>query len=65
VVLVCGTEVITGLSRDELTQLINLRTSEVESVKVSAAAGKQLRIKGPEGSLPLIPRNSFPKRILK
>jgi hypothetical protein len=64
VVLVCGTEVITGLSRDELTGLVNLRKSEAESVKVAAAAGKQLRIKGPEGSLPPIPRNSFPQRIL-
>lgn len=65
VVLVCGTEVITGLSRDELIQLIDLEKSEAERVKVSAAAGKQLRIRGPEGSLPAIPRNSFPQRILR
>jgi hypothetical protein len=64
VVFVCGDEVITGLSRAELSGLIDLHASNAEAVKVSAAAGKQLRVKGPGGNAPLIPRNSFPTRIL-
>jgi hypothetical protein len=65
VVLVCGDEVITGLSREELSDLVDLTTPEVESVKVTASAGRQLRVRGPGGSLPPIPRGSFPQRILK
>ena len=65
VVLVCGNEVITGLSRDELGELLDLPSPTVETVKVTAPAGRQLRLTGPGGrQLPLIPRDSFPRRIL-
>jgi hypothetical protein len=42
VVLVCGDEAITGLSREELSELIDLDTPEVESIKVTASARWQL-----------------------
>lgn len=65
VVLVCGKEVITGLSRDELGELLDLKSPAAEAIVVTAIVGKQLRLTGPGGwQLPPIPRNSFPRRIL-
>jgi hypothetical protein len=64
VVLVCGDEAITGLSRDELSELIDIESAEAQAVKVAVPPGRQLRVKGPGGSLPPIPRRSFPERIL-
>ena len=64
VVLVCGDEVITGLSSEELSDILDLASSDLESIRVTASAGRQLRVKGSRGSLPLIPRSSFPRRIL-
>lgn len=64
VVFVCGNEVITGLAREELGELIDLNSSRSETVKVVASQGRQLRLRGPQGSLSPIPRNSFPARIL-
>jgi hypothetical protein len=64
VVLVCGKETITALSRDDLAELIDLGSMEDERVRVScagpqAAAGRRTgRRAGP------IPRNAFPRRIL-
>ncbi|MGY0069254.1 hypothetical protein ACWZEH_21195 [Streptomyces sp. QTS137] len=63
-VLVCGEEVVTGIARDELAQLLPLTTAAASTVKVSAPQGRQLRISGPSGQLPLIARRSFPSRIL-
>ncbi|MFF9057434.1 hypothetical protein ACF09K_01835 [Streptomyces sp. NPDC014882] len=63
-VLVCGTEVVTGITRDELSQLIPLTVSTSSTVKVAAHQGRQLRISGPKGQLPLVSRGSFPARIL-
>ncbi|MGW3335934.1 hypothetical protein ACWDCL_00450 [Streptomyces sp. NPDC001009] len=63
-VLVCGNEVVTGITRDELSQLITLNNASASAVRVSAQQGKQLRIFGPNGQLPLMARNSFPARIL-
>lgn len=64
-VLVCGNEVITGVSRDELTQLISMTEKSSSTMKVSAEQGKQLKISGPNGKLPLIARRSFASRILE
>jgi hypothetical protein len=64
-VLVCGNEVVTGITREELSQLITLTTSPASTVKVSAQQGRQLRISGSNGQLPLISRRSFPTRILE
>jgi hypothetical protein len=65
IVLVCGKEVITGLSRDELGELIDRRSPATETVKVQAATGKQLRLSGPGGrQIPPIPRSAFPRRVL-
>ena len=63
-VLVCGNEVVTGIARDELSQLIPLTTPTSSTIKVAAHQGRQLRVSGPEGQLPLISRRSFPARIL-
>lgn len=63
-VLVCGNEVITGITREELSQLITLNHAAASAVKVSAQQGKQLRISGLNGQLSPIARNSFPARIL-
>ncbi|MFE5137244.1 hypothetical protein ACFRDV_06135 [Streptomyces fagopyri] len=63
-VLVCGNEVITGIARDELSQLITLNNAAASAVRVSARQGKRLRISGPNGHLSPIARNSFPARIL-
>ncbi|MFD0211417.1 hypothetical protein ACFVH9_20455 [Streptomyces hirsutus] len=63
-VLVCGNEVVTGIARDELSQLIPLATAAASTVKVSAQQGRQLKVSGPNGQLPLIPRRSFPARVL-
>ncbi|MGW3234142.1 hypothetical protein [Streptomyces sp. CAI-17] len=64
-VLVCGNEVVTGIARDELSQLITLSNLTASTVKVTAQQGRQLRISGPSGQLPLISRSSFPARILR
>ncbi|MET9587666.1 hypothetical protein ABZY10_32160 [Streptomyces sp. NPDC006539] len=63
-ILVCGNEVVTGISREELAQLITMTDALASTVRVSAQQGMQLRISGPVGELPLIPRRSFPSRIL-
>ncbi|MET9392784.1 hypothetical protein ABZY20_20715 [Streptomyces sp. NPDC006624] len=63
-VLVCGNEVVTGIARDELSQLIPLATAASSTIRVAAHQGRQLRISGPTGQLPLISRGSFPTRIL-
>lgn len=63
-VLVCGNEVVTGITRDELSQLVPLTTSAASTVKVAAHQGRQLRISGPKGQLPLVSRSSFPVRVL-
>ncbi|MGW2353239.1 hypothetical protein [Actinacidiphila glaucinigra] len=63
-VLVCGNEVVTGIAREELSQLITLNSTAASTVKVSAQQGRQLRISGPNGKLPLLSRSSFPARIL-
>ncbi|MFD8432389.1 MULTISPECIES: hypothetical protein [Streptomyces] len=63
-VLVCGNEVVTGIARDELSRLLPLTNSAASTVKVSAPQGRQLRISGPRGQLPLIARRSFPERVL-
>lgn len=64
-VMVCGNEVITGIAREELSQLISLNNVAASTVKVSAQQGRRLRISGPNGQLPLIARRSFPTRILE
>ncbi|MFI9342233.1 hypothetical protein ACIG0D_13300 [Streptomyces sp. NPDC052773] len=64
-VLVCGNEVVTGIAREELSQLITLTASAASTVKVSVQQGRQIRISGPNGKLPLISRRSFPTRILE
>lgn len=64
VVLVCGEEAITALSREELADLIDLGSIEDERVRVSAPAYKQLRVGGPAGELAPIPRNAFPRQVL-
>ncbi|MFD4956199.1 hypothetical protein [Streptomyces sp. NPDC058451] len=64
-ILVCGNEVVTGITREELSQLIALTNVAASTVKVSAQQGRQLRISGSNGQLPLISRRSFPDRILK
>ncbi|MFI8201794.1 hypothetical protein [Streptomyces sp. NPDC085937] len=63
-VLVCGNEVVTGITRDELSQLIPLTAAASSTVKVAARQGRQLKVSGPKGQLPLISRASFPARIL-
>ncbi|WP_425900967.1 hypothetical protein [Streptomyces sp. DT203] len=63
-VLVCGNEVVTGITREELSGLVPLTTAAASTVKVSARQGRQLRISGPDGQLPLISRRLFPDRIL-
>jgi hypothetical protein len=63
-ILVCGDEVVTGISRDELAKIIPMGDAASSTVKVSAYQGKQLRISGQRGNLPPIPRRSFPGRIL-
>ncbi|MET9758459.1 hypothetical protein ABZ016_05290 [Streptomyces sp. NPDC006372] len=63
-ILVCGNEVVTGITRDELSHLIPLTTSASSTVKVAAHQGRQLRVSGPKGQLPRISRGSFPARIL-
>lgn len=64
-VFVCGNEIVTGFAREELSKLIALNNSVGSTVKVSAQQGRQLRISGPDGTLRLISRRSFPVRILK
>lgn len=64
-VLVCGNEVVTGITRDELSQLISFSSLSASTIKVAAQQGRQLRISGPNGQLPLISRSSFPARILR
>ncbi|MEU6081045.1 hypothetical protein [Streptomyces sp. NPDC047108] len=64
-VLVCGNEVVTGISRKELGQLVPMAHPLASTVKVSARQNKQLRISGPSGNLPLVSRRSFPARILE
>ncbi|MFI1563961.1 hypothetical protein ACH4ZX_13040 [Streptomyces sp. NPDC020490] len=63
-VLVCGNEVVTGIARDELAQLVPLASAGSSAVKVAAHQGRQLKISGPNGQLPLVSRGSFPARIL-
>lgn len=65
VVLVCGEEVVTGLTRSELSELVDLGLSAPSTVKVTAPYRKMLRISGPEGRLPLISRKDFPSRVLE
>jgi hypothetical protein len=63
-VMVCGNEVITGVTTEELSQLIDLQAASAEGIRVVAPQGRQLRIKSSHGELPAIPRSSFPERIL-
>jgi hypothetical protein len=63
-VLVCGNEVITAVSRDEVEQLVDLEDGRSEAIKVSAQPNRKLRITGGGMQLPLVARNSFPGRIL-
>jgi hypothetical protein len=64
-VFVCGGEVVTGLTLDELRKLVDLHKPQAESVKVTAEPHKQLRFAGPQGELDhQIARSAFPQRIL-
>jgi hypothetical protein len=63
-VLVCGDEVITAISREDVEQLIDLEDDRADAIKVSAQPNMKLRITGGGLQLPLVARNSFPGRIL-
>lgn len=63
-VLVCGDEVVTGISRDELSLIVPLTLPTSSAVRVAAHQGRQLRVSGPLGQLPPISRSSFPARVL-
>ncbi|CAL9565797.1 hypothetical protein [Streptomyces sp. enrichment culture] len=52
--LICDTEAVAGIARDELSRLLPLTNGAASTVKVSSPQGRQVRISGPGGELPLV-----------
>jgi len=62
--LVCGSEVICGLSMETLAGLVDLGASSSQWVTIEAPTGKKLRTRGSLGDGPLVAQNAFPQIVL-
>ncbi|WP_456276554.1 hypothetical protein [Bacillus sp. AK128] len=62
--LVCGAETICALSQQEFSNLIDVTTTENQSIIVEVPPGGSIHVKGSVGKLPrTLPHNSFPNKL--
>lgn len=62
--LVCGAETICSLDQQEFSNLIDVTSSEHQSIIVEVPLGGSMHVKGSAGKLPkTLPHNSFPNKL--